>query len=509
MNTIRLNNETWQIDLSNPLGGAGGFGEVFYGKGSAGNDVAIKRLKITAGQAAHREMNIGNDLSNRKYNHVVPILDSGLDADSDRYYLVMPVCEQSLQDKINSETEGLPILEAVDILLQILTGLEEVNHITHRDLKPGNVLFHEGRWKLADFGIAKFVEDSTSLETLRTSLTPSYAAPEQWLLQRPTAATDIYAVGCIAHALATGAPPFTGDIDAIREKHLNAVPTLLSVFPTSVRSLVSLMLRKAPDTRPSRSRCVAVLRKSLASGETSSIAPRNNLMEAVSEIAVTQAKREAVENTEKERVRRRDGIFNEAVADLKRIKDRLFQEIFDHARDVIGNDERQLQLPRLSIGNAVLIFDTTVTSHATRGICKSDPNGFGGGDGGWGVHPKKSNWDIIAVTHIGIEQHNGPRSYIRSANLIYAKAPGSEDYRWYELSFFSIGTRSNKTEPYCLDYVWEIDTALSAMDVNQKAHPPIPIDGEDEDNFISYWIDIISKAATGNLSKPSHLPIQR
>ena len=106
MDTIRLNNGTWQIDLSNPLGGAGGFGEVFFGKGSAGDDVAIKRLKITAGQAAHREMNIGNDLSNRKYNHVVPILDSGLDADSDRYYLVMPVCEQSLPSAHRSGAGG-------------------------------------------------------------------------------------------------------------------------------------------------------------------------------------------------------------------------------------------------------------------------------------------------------------------------------------------------------------------------------------------------------------------
>ncbi|MDM3788590.1 protein kinase, partial [Proteus mirabilis] len=77
----------------------------------------------------------------------------------------------------------------------------EVGDIVHRDLKPGNILRHEERWKIADFGIAKFVEDSTSLETLREALTPSYAAPEQWLGQRPTSATDIYALGCIIHAL--------------------------------------------------------------------------------------------------------------------------------------------------------------------------------------------------------------------------------------------------------------------------------------------------------------------
>ena len=505
---VSLNKQTWDINTSSPLGKAGGFGEVFNGQGPEG-PVAIKRLKITAGEAAHREMNIGNDLSNKKYDHVVPIFDSGLDANSDRYYLVMPVCEGSLQDEINGRKGKFDTNETINILLEILIGLEEVGHITHRDLKPANVLFHDGKWKLADFGIAKFVEDSTSLETLRTSLTPAYAAPEQWLLERPSSATDIYAVGCIAHALVTGLPPFSGDFDTIREKHLHEAPSNLSALPASVKSLVSMMLRKTPETRPSRRRCIEVLQKSSVSDEEPGQYRRNNLMEAVNEIATAQAQEEAARNVEKERIRRRDSIFNESVADLRRIKERMFQEIFDHAQDVIGDDKRKIQIPRITIGKATLVFDTKLTSHSIGGICKSDPEGGMGGDGGWGVHRKKSNWDIVAFTHIGIEQHNGPRSYLRSANLIYARPKGADDYRWYELSFFSIGARSNKTEPYCLDYVWEIDTALSAMDVNQKAHPPKPIDGEDEDDFISYWIDLVSQAATGNLSRPSRLPIER
>lgn len=507
MQNIRLNNQTWKIDTSSPLGCAGGFGEVFHGKGST-SDVAIKRLKITAGEAAHREMNIANDLSNKEYSHVVPILDSGLDANSDQYYLVMPVCEGSLQDKINDKKGEFEVNDTLNVLLEIITGLEEVNHITHRDLKPANVLFHDGKWKLADFGIARFVEDSTSLETLRTSLTPTYAAPEQWLLERPSAATDIYAIGCLAHTLTTGSPPFEGDFDTIREKHLHETPSSLSILPASVRSLVSLMLRKTPETRPSRRRCIEVLQRSLASGEEQGANQRNNLMEAVNAIAITQAQQEATENVEKERIRRRDNIFNEAVSDLRRIKDRLFREIFDHARDVIGNDERQLKITRMSIGKAVLVFDTKLTSPSIGGICKSDPQGW---DGNWGVHKKASDWDIVAFTHIGIEKRNGSRSYLRSANLIYAKPREDEDYRWYELSFFSIGTTMlpRKSEPYCLNYVREIDETLSAMDVNQHAHPPTPIDGEDEDKFISYWIDIVSQAATGNLRKPSRFPIER
>lgn len=511
METIILNSQVWEIDTSSPLGRAGGFGEVFLGQGSNG-EVAIKRLKITAGQAAHREMNIGNVLSRNEYDHIVPILDSGLDANSDRYYLVMPVCDCSLQDEIDDREDVFETSEIINILLEIFAGLEDVSNITHRDLKPANILLSEGKWKLADFGIAKFVEDSTSLESLRTNLTAPYAAPEQWLLERPSSATDIYAVGCIAHTLTTGHPPFDGDFDSVREKHLHEIPSSLSTLPPSVRSLVSLMLRKTPETRPSRKRCIEVFKKSLSTSEESSTSQRKGLMDAVSAIAITQAKDEAARNTEDERIRRRDNIFNEAVTDLKRIKDRLFQEIFNHAQDVIGNDKRQLQLRRISIGEATLVFDTRLSEHSTTGISKSDPQGWSGGrgDGGWGAHPRKSAWDVVAFTNIGIEQKNGPRVYIRSANLIYARPIETDDYRWYELSFFSISASQRKLAPYCLDYIWELDSALSvAMDINQKAHPPKTIDVEDEDNFIAYWIGLISQAAIGNLIRPNSLPFER
>jgi serine/threonine protein kinase len=132
---------------------------------------------LTAAQAAHREMRVGQELAQRTLTHVVPIYDAGQDANSDRYYLVMPVCEYSLQDKINRLQAPLDHREVVDILVQILLGLDDVSNLTHRDLKPSNILLHHGTWKIADFGIAKFVEDSTSLETLRANLTPAYAAP--------------------------------------------------------------------------------------------------------------------------------------------------------------------------------------------------------------------------------------------------------------------------------------------------------------------------------------------
>ena len=184
MPTIRLNDAEWTYDEADPLGPAGGFGEVFRGTGVNGA-VAVKRLKLTANAAAHREMNIGQVLAGRTLKHVVPVLDYGQDAGSDGYFLVMPICERSLQDEIDKGV--LTMAEARAAALDVLAGLAEVGDIVHRDLKPGNVLYYDGAWRLADFGIAKFVEDSTSLRTLRNSLTPPTALQSSGRGRRPVA----------------------------------------------------------------------------------------------------------------------------------------------------------------------------------------------------------------------------------------------------------------------------------------------------------------------------------
>jgi len=108
--------------------------------------------------------------------------------------------EKSLEDEVQDQG-NLPENKVVEILIQIVTGLDEVRDIIHRDLKPDNVLLHKNKWKIADFGIARFVEESTSLNTLKGYLTPPYAAPEQWKMERATHATDVYALGCIGYKL--------------------------------------------------------------------------------------------------------------------------------------------------------------------------------------------------------------------------------------------------------------------------------------------------------------------
>ena len=262
---IRLLRNEWEYDPLSPLGRPGGFGAVFSGRNAEHEQVAIKRLHLDANQAAHRELRIADELIQRPLTHVVLILDYGKDAESDSYFIVMSRAEKSLQDEVNRVGVFID-LESVYILQEIAAGMSEVSDIVHRDLKPGNVLYHEGRWKLADFGIARFVEESTSLQTLKDCLSPDYAAPEQWLYEHATSATDVYALGCIAYALLTGAPPFRGPTtEDYRQQHLQANPPPLDQTDPRLRSLITIMLRKQPAGRPSLSRVINVL-NSIAAG---------------------------------------------------------------------------------------------------------------------------------------------------------------------------------------------------------------------------------------------------
>lgn len=483
MTEIKLTRNVWSLDEGSRLGPSGGFGEVFVGRGATG-PVAIKRLKLTAAAAAHREMDIGQVLAGRKLDHVVPVLDYGQDANGERYYLVMPICDLSLQDKINDDGL-LPWEEAKTIAIDIMSGLQEVGDIVHRDLKPGNVLFHEGRWKLADFGIAKFVQDSTSIETLRRALSPSYAAPEQWEGERPTKATDVYALGCILHAMINGSPPFTGDIDAIREAHLNREPPPLGGVDPRVEGIVRLMLRKSAPNRPSIDRCSVVLSDVLAKPLRSGTAA---LAEAGNKVLKEKLAFEAAQRAEREATRARNEMAKEAISELRRIMSRLMSDI-EATSEVVSRQGR-----KLTLGPAEIAYDEPANSHAAAG---------------------QSGWDIVASSIIRVggrvnrQSYSHPESYVFSATLVFAATTLDRDYRWREVSFFDWTAGSMQHAPVALPANGrEFDLALSkTMSGWQTAHGPICIDGEDEDGFHDRWIKLFTKAVEGRLLPPGSLPL--
>ena len=115
MIVIRLNKRSWQYDSSQQVGPSGGFGSVFVGLSSNGERVAVKRLHLDAVDAAHRELDLAEELMKHEFMNVMPVLDFGLDAESDAYFIVMPLAERSLQEELRrrgpiSEPECIEIL---------------------------------------------------------------------------------------------------------------------------------------------------------------------------------------------------------------------------------------------------------------------------------------------------------------------------------------------------------------------------------------------------------------
>jgi serine/threonine-protein kinase len=140
--------------------------------------------------------------------------------------------------------------------------------VVHRDIKPGNVLLSGGTAVVTDFGIAKALDMAASTTVSETELgsapepatagigTPAYMAPEQAM--GDSAAdhrADLYAFGCLAYAVLTGTPPFSGrPARKVIEAHVVETPRPLAELrpdvPPRIAALVARCLEKDPEKRP-------------------------------------------------------------------------------------------------------------------------------------------------------------------------------------------------------------------------------------------------------------------
>ena len=492
LTSIKLPRGIWHYDHLDTLGRPGGFGTVYRGLDKDQKEIAVKKLHLNAKEAAHRELRIAEEFSERELNCVVPYLDSGLDADSDDYYLVMPMAEKSLQTEIDEKCK-LSEVESLKVLLDIVSGLIEVKDIVHRDLKPDNILYHQERWKLADFGIAKFVEDTTSSNTLKGFMSIAYAAPEQLQFEKLTNATDIYALGCIAYSLLTGSPPFNGTKEEIKKQHLESPPPLIEGINPKLRSLISLLLRKLPESRPSLQRVQKMLNE--MSDDNVVIGNGSKSLKKLAEVGALFFEKESAAEAEnvrtaREREKRKEIAISSFVI-LHEIIDQLIKYCTENTPAKLVENNNKIQA--IELGNARLAIGyLTIDSFIESGAFP------------------KSDWDVISGANINLRQFKP--SYNRGASLWYTNIGIIEaSYRWWEVSYMDspLGRAFNRNEPFCLTNISDADSAAgSGMDNYQFAETPKIIDDENSQSFIDKWIDLFCQATEGKLSKPHSLPIR-
>jgi non-specific serine/threonine protein kinase len=133
----------------------------------------------------------------------------------------------------------------------VLAAAHELT-ITHRDLKPSNLMLRtDGSVVVLDFGLAVLGGAARFSRVGQIFGTPSYMAPEQ--IQQGTAdpRSDLYALGCVLHELATGQQLFTGPTAyAIFEKQVRDRPPQLTGVSPLLGEVVAQLLAKDPGQRP-------------------------------------------------------------------------------------------------------------------------------------------------------------------------------------------------------------------------------------------------------------------
>jgi serine/threonine protein kinase len=199
---------------------------------------------------AQRFFNEGRIIASLNHPNIITIYDLGVV--DERHYIAMEYLEGGdLTARIDG---GVPAKDALELLETVGGCLDFVHRrgVIHRDIKPGNILFrNDGTPVLTDFGIAKQLEDSSTLTLAGTTMgTPCYLSPEQAQCKPLDGRADIYSLGIIFYEMLTGQRPFQGSsaIETIMAHITMPVPA----FPSELKryqSLLERMIAKTPDER--------------------------------------------------------------------------------------------------------------------------------------------------------------------------------------------------------------------------------------------------------------------
>ena len=152
--------------------------------------------------------------ANLNHPHILPLFDSG-EVDGLLYYVMPYVAGESLRNKLRREIH-LPVGEALTIAREVADALNHAHGqgIIHRDIKPENILLSGGHALVADFGIARAVEQAGGAGLTETGLavgTAAYMSPEQASGERQLdGRSDIYSLGSVLYEMLAGEPPYTG-----------------------------------------------------------------------------------------------------------------------------------------------------------------------------------------------------------------------------------------------------------------------------------------------------------
>lgn len=238
--------------------GEGGMGVVYKAE-----DIKLKRYVALKYLPHH--LSISNEDNARLLNeaqmtaklnhpHICTIYDIE-EADEEKFIVMEFVDGVTLREKIRKNL--LSIDESINYAIQIGEALEEAHSqgIIHRDIKPDNIMINnKNQIKVMDFGIAKLKEGLGVTQTMSTSGTVSYMAPEQLSNSKIDGRVDIFSLGILLYEMLSSRLPFRGEHQAammysIMNEEPEPINKYLSEVPSEMLHTLNRALEKDPEDR--------------------------------------------------------------------------------------------------------------------------------------------------------------------------------------------------------------------------------------------------------------------
>ncbi|XP_008805652.1 PTI1-like tyrosine-protein kinase At3g15890 [Phoenix dactylifera] len=277
--------------------GEGGFGTVYFGQTSKGEEIAVKRLKA---MTAKTEMEFAIEveiLGRVRHKNLLSL--KGFYAGGDERLIVYDYMPNlSLISHLHGRRAADLLLDwprRMKIAIGAAEGLvylhhEASPHIIHRDIKASNVLLDaDFNAKVADFGFAKLVPEGVSHLTTRVKGTLGYLAPEYAMWGKVSEACDVYSFGVLLLEIVSARKPIEKLPGGVKREIVNWVtplvergrwehvadPRLGDKFDKAqLRNVVMVALRCTngrPENRPPMLEVVELLKSGVREGRTKEV----------------------------------------------------------------------------------------------------------------------------------------------------------------------------------------------------------------------------------------------
>ena len=239
--------------------GSGGMAVVYKAQDAIlGRSVALKTLhlhyaEMPSFQARFRQE--ARAMASLDHENIVKVYDISQDGEVP-FIVVECVAGRDLGKLLGGQGGGR-LSEAFvrRMAAQLLRALSYAHRrgIIHRDIKPSNILLTpEGTVKVADFGIARIIEedDLAGGEPGEIVGSARYMSPEQLRGDEAKPESDIYSVGVLLYHCLTGRPPFSGDVKSLARQHMREEPTPPRRLNKKISPGMEAVILKALDKDP-------------------------------------------------------------------------------------------------------------------------------------------------------------------------------------------------------------------------------------------------------------------